>query len=75
MRQELLLALQQYFNSHINKHRMNVEVMLNNPMAIHEHTDIMAALEKEIHTMSEFKDKLEVLEAYFKEKEFYHDTK
>ena len=75
MRQELLTALSQHFHSNINRHRMNVEVMLSNPMAIHEHTDIMAAMEKEIHCMAEYKDKLEILETYFKEKEFYYDTK
>jgi len=44
---------------------MNVEVMLNNPIAIHDHTDIMTAMENEIASMAEYKDKLEVLEKYF----------
>jgi len=75
MRTELLNALSQHFHSNINKHRMNVEVMLANPTAIHEHTDLMAALEREINCMAEYKDKLEVLETYFREEEFYYDTK
>ena len=44
---------------------MNVEVMLTNPMAIHEHTDWMTAMETEIAHIAEFEDKLEVLNKYF----------
>jgi hypothetical protein len=46
---------------------MNVDIMLNNPMAIHDHTDLMGAIEKEIDQISEYMDKLEVMEIYFKE--------
>jgi hypothetical protein len=41
--------------------------MLNNPIAIPEHTDIMEAIEKELGHISEYHDKLEVLEKYFGE--------
>jgi hypothetical protein len=46
---------------------MNVDIMLNNPMAIPEHTDLMDAIEKEVAQISEYMDKLEVMEIYFKE--------
>jgi hypothetical protein len=45
---------------------MNVEVMLSNPTAIADHTDIMDAIEKEVAVIAEYMDKLEVLEKYFK---------
>ncbi|NBP56349.1 hypothetical protein EBU71_07425 [bacterium] len=67
MRQSIIQALSQHFESHIVKHRMNVEVMLNNPMAIHDHTDLMSAIEKEIAQIAEYMDKLEVIQKYFKE--------
>jgi TusA-related sulfurtransferase len=44
---------------------MNVEIMLNNPMAIHDHTDWMAAVEKEIAHIAEYEDKLEVVLKHF----------
>jgi hypothetical protein len=44
---------------------MNVEVMLNNPTAIPEHSDIMEAIEKEVARMAEYQDKLEIMERYF----------
>ena len=65
MRQKLLDAARSYFESHIHKHRMNVEVMLNNPIAIHDHTDWMTAMEAEIAQIAEYEDKLEVLNKHF----------
>jgi len=65
MRQQLIEASKQHFQAHILKHQMNIEVMLNNPTAIHEHSDIMDAIEKEIAQIAEYMDKLEVLEKYF----------
>ena len=65
MRQQLIEASKEHFLSHIAKHRMNVEVMLNNPTAIPEHSDIMEAIEKEVAKMAEYQDKLEVMERYF----------
>lgn len=67
MRQEIIGVLKQHFEAHILKHKMNVDIMLNNPMAIHDHTDLMSAIEKEVNQISEYMDKLEVMEKYFKE--------
>jgi hypothetical protein len=39
--------------------------MLNNPIAIPEHTDIMDAVEKELSIIAEYDDKLEMLNKYF----------
>ena len=65
MRKQLLKAAREHFESHVEKHRMNVEIMLNNPMAIHDHTDWMSAMENEIAHIAEYEDKLEVLAKHF----------
>lgn len=65
MRQKLIDASKQHFLAHIEKHRINIEVMLNNPTAIQEHADIMEAIEKEAGYIAEYMDKLEVMEKYF----------
>ena len=65
MRQQLIDASKQHFLAHIEKHRINIEVMLNNPTAIQEHGDIMEAIEKEAGYIAEYMDKLEVMERYF----------
>jgi hypothetical protein len=67
MRQQLVEASIQQFEAHIIKHKLNVEIMLSNPMAIHDHTDLMSAIEKEVAQIAEYMDKLEVMEKYFKE--------
>ena len=67
MRTQLIQVSKQHYQAHIEKHRINVEVMLNNPTAIHDHSDIMEAIEKEVAYIAEYMDKLEVLEKYFKE--------
>ena len=65
MREQLLKASRLHFESHIEKHRVNIETMLHNPIAIPEHTDIMDAIEKELAVMAEYADKLEMLNKYF----------
>lgn len=65
MRKEIVGVLKQHFEAHIEKHRMNVDIMLSNPMAIHDHTDLMTAIENEVAKIAEYMDKLEVMEKYF----------
>jgi hypothetical protein len=65
MRQQIIKTLKQHFEAHILKHKMNVDIMLANPMAIHDHTDLMDAIEKELEIMAEYDDKLEMLNKYF----------
>jgi hypothetical protein len=67
MRKEILNASRLHFESHIEKHRINIETMLHNPIAIPEHTDIMDAIEKELGIIAEYDDKLEMLKKYFAE--------
>lgn len=69
MRKELIEASRLHYRAHIEKHRINVEVMLQKPLAIAEHADIMDAIEREIALIAEYHDKLEVLNTYFANKE------
>jgi hypothetical protein len=62
MKDRIKQVLQKQFQAGIEKHTMNVLVMMNNPMAIHEHTDFMGAIELELGHIAEYKDKLEAME-------------
>ena len=62
MKEKIIDALAGHFLAHINKHTVNVEIMLENPMAIHHHTDLMSAIESELGHIAEYMDKLEALE-------------
>ena len=66
MRQQLVETLESYLTSNLARHKMNVEIMLANPLAIHEHTDWMGAVEAELAQIAEYEDKLEALLKYFK---------
>jgi hypothetical protein len=65
MREQLIDALRVQFSGNILKHKMNVEIMLKNPMAIHDHTDWMTAVEAEMAQIAEYEDKLDVLNKHF----------
>ena len=67
MRQEIISVLKQHFEAHVLKHKINVDIMLANPMAIHDHTDLMSAIEKEVALIAEYQDKLEIMNTYFGE--------
>ena len=52
LRTELLNASKTHFEAHIEKHRVNVENLLQNSVGIGEHGDIMDTIEKELEEMS-----------------------
>jgi|LakMenE18May11ns_1017448.scaffolds.fasta_scaffold9537205_2 hypothetical protein len=64
LRRDIENALFMHFKSHIIKHQMNIQVMLENPRAIPEHTDIMDAIEKELALIDEYDGKLQMLQQY-----------
>jgi len=43
-----------------------VEVYLNNPAGIGEHSDVMEAVEQELDKIARYHDQIEVLNKYFK---------
>jgi hypothetical protein len=61
MKQEILDVLEKSFAVNMQKHAMNIRIMLDNPMAIHEHTDFMGAIELELAQIAEYQDKIEAL--------------
>mgnify|MGYP003137888162 FL=1 len=64
-RNELLKASKIHFEAHIEKHRVNVENLLQNSVGVGEHPDIMDTIEKELEEISKYHDLLEVISRYF----------
>jgi hypothetical protein len=62
MKDEITHVLRKQFQAGIDKHVMNIRIMMKNPMAIHEHTDYIGAIELELEKIAEYKDKLEAME-------------
>ena len=67
MRTDLINASKLHFKAHIEKHRVNIENILENPRGVAEHPDIMDTIEKELEIIAEYDDKLNVLIKYFDE--------
>ena len=65
MKENIISALKASFEASIQKHKLNIDIMLNKPMAIHEHTDFMGAVELELAQIAEYEDKLEVVTKHF----------
>ena len=67
MRSDIISASIKHFEAHIEKHRVNVEILLKNTVGVAEHPDILDTVEKELEIIAEYDDKLAVLKKYFKE--------
>ena len=65
MRKDIIEASKLHFKAHIEKHRINVENLLEKGVGVAEHPDIMDTIEKELEIIAEYDDKLEILKKYF----------
>lgn len=65
MRNEIIEALKAHAQGHIDKHKMNVEVLLQKAVGIGEHGDVLSEIEKELKVIAEYDDQLEMLKKYF----------
>ena len=48
---------------------MNVEVILQKPVGIGEHGDVLTEAEKELKVIAEYDDQLQMLDKYFTKKD------
>ena len=67
LRKQMLDAVRDHAQAHIDKHRMNVEIYLTNPVGVGEHSEVMDEIEKQLEQMAKYEDHLEMLDKYFNE--------
>jgi hypothetical protein len=65
MRNYIIPAIYAHAEGHIAKHIANVEIYLENPAGIGEHSDVLEAIEHELAQISKYHDQIEVLDKYF----------
>ena len=65
-REDLIKVSELYFEAQIQKHKVNVENLLENQVGVAEHSGIIATIEKELDVIASYDDKLNVLRKYFK---------
>ena len=61
MKKIILDALKEHARGSIALHRANIEVYLNNPAGIGEHSDILEAIQGELDKIAVHRDRLEIL--------------
>ena len=66
MKPELIKALLSHAQGEINYHKANVNVYLNNPVGIGEHSNVVGAIADELDQIAKYHDQIEVIERYFK---------
>jgi len=65
MRNQIISALLAHAQGDIQKHKMNVEVYLTNPVGIGEHPDVMEAIEQELNMIAKYEDQVSVIKRHF----------
>ena len=65
-RDDLIEASMSYMQAQAGKHKMNIDILLDNGFGLAGHPDIMETIESELEKMSEYCDKYEMLQNYFK---------
>ena len=65
MRNQIISALLAHAQGDIQKHKMNVEVYLSNPVGIGEHSNVMEAIEEELNMIAKYEDQVSVIKKHF----------
>ena len=73
LREKIIKALLAHANGEIQKHLANVEIYLNNPAGIGEHSDITGAIQDELDKIARWEDQISIINKYFKPQ--LHDVK
>jgi len=65
LREKMISVLEEHAKSHINKHVVNIEVFLKNPVGVGEHSAVMEAIEHELDMIGKYDAQLDALAKYF----------
>ena len=65
LREQMINAALKHAEAHIEKHRMNVEIYLTNPVGVGEHSEVMDEIEKQLDEMARYQDHIDILKNYF----------
>ena len=61
----MIAALLAHAQGYIQKHKMNVEVYLTNPVGIGEHSNVLEAIEEELNMIAKYEDQVSVIKKHF----------
>ena len=61
----MIEALKLHALGHIEKHKINVEILLQKTVGIAEHPDTLETIEKELKIIADYDDQVSMLNKYF----------
>ena len=67
MQRQIVDALMRDAESKINLARMNAWILLNNPVGVGDHPNVIETIQGQLDIMSQNKDRLNILMEYFDE--------
>ena len=65
MKDKIIITLEQYYESKVAQHKLNIDIMMANPRAIPEHENFTEAVDKELEQLANAHDKLQAPKEYF----------
>jgi hypothetical protein len=65
MREKIIITLEQYYEAKVAQHKLNIDIMLENPRSIPEHENFTEAIDRELSELANAHDKLQALKEYF----------
>jgi len=70
MRKTILNAVIANAEGNLAVHKTNVEIYLQNPTGIGEHSDIVEAVIAEVEKMAQWQDVLDIIDEHFEEESY-----
>ena len=69
MRDMILDTLKKHAEASIEKHKVNVEILVSNPVGVADHSDNLDTVGKELDAMEKYESRLEILNKHFTKKD------
>ena len=66
LRDKIIQSLLAHANGEIQIHLANVEIYLNNPVGIGEHSDVTGAIQEELDKIARWEDQISIINKYLK---------
>ncbi len=64
-RNNILKTLKKYYESQVEFHKVNLDILLDNTVGVAEHADVMNTVDTEIAKIAEWEEKLQILSKHY----------
>ena len=65
MREKILKAMLKHAEGHIEKHKANINIMLEKQVGVAEHPDTLETIEKELAIIAKYEEQVDLIKKYF----------